>query len=75
MCRVLEVSVSGFYACRKEREWEDGKLAERIVEMFQEHRGVYGVLASMRCCERKGCGWYASCGGFACWPIVVPIGW
>ena len=46
MCRVLEVSVSGFYAWRKRpvsaREREDGELAERIVEIFQEHRGVYG---------------------------------
>jgi len=46
MCRVLEVSVSGFYAWRKRpastRAREDGELAERIVEIFQEHRGVYG---------------------------------
>jgi putative transposase len=46
MCRVLEVSVSGFYAWRKRptsaREREDGELAERIVEIFQGHRGVYG---------------------------------
>lgn len=46
MCRVLEVSVSGFYAWRKRpvsaRTREDGELAERIVEIFQEHRGVYG---------------------------------
>jgi putative transposase len=46
MCRVLEVSVSGFYAWRKRpqsaREREDGELAERIVGIFQEHRGVYG---------------------------------
>lgn len=46
MCRILEVSVSGFYAWRKRpasaREREDGELAERIVEIFQDHRGVYG---------------------------------
>jgi putative transposase len=46
MCRVLEVSVSGFYAWRKRpvsaREREDGELVERIVEIFQDHRGVYG---------------------------------
>jgi transposase InsO family protein len=46
MCRVLDVSVSGFYAWKKRpvsaREREDGELAERIVEIFQEHRGVYG---------------------------------
>jgi len=46
MCRVLEVSVSGFYAWRKRpqsaREREDGELTERIVDIFQEHRGIYG---------------------------------
>jgi putative transposase len=46
MCRVLAVSVSGFYAWRKRplsaRAREDGKLAERIGEIFQQHRGVYG---------------------------------
>jgi putative transposase len=45
MCRVLEVSVSGFYAWRKRpmsaRKREDGVLSERIVEIFQTHRGVY----------------------------------
>lgn len=38
--------MSGFYAWRKRptsaREREDGELSERIVEIFQEHRGVYG---------------------------------
>ena len=46
MCRVLDVSVSGFYAWRKRpqsvREREDGELTERIVDLFQKHRGVYG---------------------------------
>lgn len=46
MCRVLAVSVSGFYAWRKRpasaREREDGELTKRIVEVFAEHRGVYG---------------------------------
>jgi putative transposase len=46
LCRVLDVSVSGFYAWRKRpmssREREDGELTEKIVEIFQGHRGVYG---------------------------------
>src|SRR5258708_27347262 len=46
MCHVLGVSVGGFYAWRKRpkssREREDGELAEKIVAIFQAHRGVYG---------------------------------
>jgi len=46
MCRVLEVSESGFYAWRKRpvsnRSREDGVLTEQIVEIFYAHRGVYG---------------------------------
>ena len=47
MCRVLEVSVSGFYAVAKAseklqgtRRWQVDR--ERIGEIFQTHRGVYG---------------------------------
>ena len=46
MCHVLGVSVGGFYAWRKRpkssREREDGELTEKIVAIFQAHRGVYG---------------------------------
>jgi putative transposase len=46
LCRVLAVSVWGFYAWRKRptsaREREDGELTEKIVSIFQAHRGVYG---------------------------------
>src|SRR5262245_38389065 len=46
MCRVLQVSISGFYAWRKRplctRKQEDGELAERIQSTFDEHRQVYG---------------------------------
>lgn len=45
-CRVLAVSISGFYAWRKRpasaREREDGELTENITDLFQVHRGVYG---------------------------------
>jgi transposase InsO family protein len=43
---VLGVTTGGFYAWRKRpkssREREDGELTEKIVEIFQAHRGVYG---------------------------------
>jgi putative transposase len=46
MCDVLEVSVSGFYAWRKrepsQHRREDAELAEKIKEVFQCHRCVYG---------------------------------
>jgi putative transposase len=46
MCRVLEVSVGGFYNWLKRppsaREREDGQIAERIVEIYQQHKGRYG---------------------------------
>lgn len=46
MCRVLGVSKGGFYAWLKRppsaREQEDGKLAERIAQIYQQHRGRYG---------------------------------
>ncbi len=46
MCRVLSVSVGGFYAWTKRppsaREQEDGKIAARIVAIYQQHKGRYG---------------------------------
>lgn len=46
MCRVLGVSKGGFYNWRKRppsaREQEDGKIAERIVDIYQQHEGRYG---------------------------------
>lgn len=46
MCQVLEVSVGGFYAWRKRppsaREQEDGKIAGRIIAIYQQHKGRYG---------------------------------
>ena len=46
MCRVLEVSVSGFYAWRTRplcaRKREDGELARQIEEAFKHNRQVYG---------------------------------
>lgn len=46
MCRVLEVSVSGYYAWRKrapsEHSREDAQLAEKVKTAFQANRGVYG---------------------------------
>lgn len=46
MCRVLEVSVGGFYAWKKRpmcsRKREDGVLTEQIVDIFHHHRDAYG---------------------------------
>jgi putative transposase len=46
MCRVLEVSVSGYYAwCKRppsQHSREDAHLAEQIKTAFQANRGVYG---------------------------------
>jgi putative transposase len=46
MCRVLGVSKGGFYNWLKRppsaREQEDGKIAERIVNIYHQHKGRYG---------------------------------
>lgn len=46
MCRVLQVSVSGYYAWRgrgpSRHEREDGELAKEIHRIFHAYRGVYG---------------------------------
>lgn len=46
MGRVLEVSVSGYYAWSKrtpcQHSQEDAKLAEQVKIIFQTNRGVYG---------------------------------
>jgi putative transposase len=46
MCRVLDVSESGYYAWRErplsEHEREDARLAALIQQLFVEHRQVYG---------------------------------
>lgn len=46
MCRVLDVSESGFYAWRKrppcQRQREDAQLTEEIRQEFRAHQGRYG---------------------------------
>jgi len=46
LCRVLEVSVSGYYAWRKRapslHSREDAQLAEKVKTAFQDNRCVYG---------------------------------
>jgi transposase InsO family protein len=61
MCRVLGVSVSGYYDWREREpsahEREDGQLAKEIHRIFYAHRGVYGsprVHAELRA-EGIGC--------------------
>jgi putative transposase len=64
MCRVLDVSVSGFYAWKRRplcaHKREDGELATRIEETFVQNRQVYGsprIHAELRAqgirCGRK----------------------
>lgn len=55
MCRVLDVSESGYYAWRKrepgQRERENERLTEQITRAFHQGRGVYGsprVQAELR---------------------------
>lgn len=62
MCRVLEVSVSGYYAWLKRapsrRSQEDARLGERIVRIYQSNRQVYGsprIHAVLRA-EGQACG-------------------
>ena len=46
MCRVLQVSVSGYYAWLKRapsrRSQKDARLSERIVRIYHANRQVYG---------------------------------
>jgi hypothetical protein len=46
MCRVLSVSVSGFYAWLKRppeaREREDGEITQQILNIYHQHKGRYG---------------------------------
>ena len=46
MCRVLSVSIGGFYAWLKRppsaREREDGEITQQIVNIYQQHQGRYG---------------------------------
>ncbi|MFE4335968.1 IS3 family transposase [Streptomyces sp. NPDC056831] len=50
MCRVLEVSRSGYYRwiagaeARAEQQFEEDALVEEIREIHTEHRGNYGAL-------------------------------
>ncbi|MDB5034108.1 MAG: Mobile element protein [Chlorobi bacterium] len=58
MCRVLEVSPSGYYAWRKrpvsDRECGDAALKERIVKIFTTSRGRYGAPRVHQALRRNG---------------------
>ena len=64
MCRVLEISESGYYAWRKrptcQRQREDAHLKQKIRQVFVGHQGRYGsprILRELRDeginCSRK----------------------
>lgn len=58
MCRVLEVSPSGYYAWRKrpvsDRACGDAVLKERITEIFTTSRGRYGAPRVHQALRRNG---------------------
>ena len=58
MCRVLEVSASGYYAWRgrkpSERTQEGERLLGRIKEIHGESRSTYGSPKVYRCLRRSG---------------------
>ena len=58
VCRVLEVPVSTFYACRSrvpsERELSDLVLLERIAEARSGNRSVYGARKTWKELRRRG---------------------
>ena len=57
-CRFLGVSASGYFAWRKRRPsaraQADAKLAERIAQVFQTNRRVYGSPRVMEVLRREG---------------------
>jgi putative transposase len=60
MCRVFEVSVSGYYAWRKRapslHSREDAQLAGKVKTAFQDNRGVYGSpRVPGTSCVRRAC--------------------
>lgn len=58
MCRVLEVSRSGFYAwCKRspcKRTVDDSALAAQIQTVFDEHKGRYGSIRIVRELKAEG---------------------
>lgn len=58
MCRVLEVSTSGFYDWRERplssRALEDRRLTERICEIHEQSRGTYGACRVHAALRREG---------------------
>jgi len=71
MCRVLQVSVSGYYAWQKRapsrRSQEDALLSERIQRIYYMNRQVYGsprIHAALHARSAKlagNSGWPDSC--------------
>jgi putative transposase len=62
MCRILQVSVSGYYAWQKRapsrRSQEDARLSERIEQIYHANRQVYGsprIHAALQA-EGQSCG-------------------
>lgn len=58
MCRVLEVTVSGFHTWRRRppslRHVQDALLTTRIKEIYREHHGRYGAPRIHATLQREG---------------------
>ena len=58
MCRVLEVTESGFYTWQRRppslRSIQDAVLTTRIKEVYQEHHGRYGAPRIHATLQREG---------------------
>gem|GEM_PF-3504325 len=83
LCRVLQITVSGYYAWHKrapsQRSQEDAKLSERIERIYQTNRQVYGsprIHAALHARSAKFAGrsgWRGSCESVDLVPNVVVI--
>jgi putative transposase len=64
MCKVMEVSRSGYYAfatkCLSKREKTDQRLMPMVQEIFKENRKAYGYRRVSDEMEKRGesCGWH-----------------
>jgi len=67
MCRLLEISRSGYYAARKrplcQRATENTALVEAIRTVYDTHRQIYGSPRIWRQLRRQGVRalWASSC--------------
>lgn len=58
MCKVLAVSLSGYYSWRRRipspKEIEELKLVEIMLDIHEQHYRTYGGMKMKRCLEKRG---------------------